>query len=260
MLCVERKTLRGHTHRLCQLTDQLQQNTESNSSKKAKVCPSVQPMIPVQFCLEVHGIKHRIGNTSSQLSMHIWEVRCSFCYYHIQKQLSHPALHNFPHVWVTATMQPPFCFRWLLNSEQKHSLTLYVFSVGFLWRLTALAFNVDEELWKRKTEIEFPTGLQWNLCIFMISSPCPSLSNAEARQCFACLFTMKIHSLFWRRHLFLQKKGISPVSCSLTSACTAVTSIKWVLLFSCLWAGFWCPLQWDIPGAIYQDLNLSLIF
>lgn len=84
--------------------------------------------------------------------MHIWEVRCNFCYYHIQKQLSHLVLHNFLNEWVTATMQPPFCFRWIPNSKQKHSLTLNTFSIRFLWRLTALPANVDEELWKHKKE------------------------------------------------------------------------------------------------------------
>lgn len=140
MLYIERRTLRGHSQVLCQQTDQLQHNTDPNSSKKSNVCPSV------------HGIKRRIGNTSFQLSMHVSEVRYNFCRYHTQKQLCHLVLHNFLNVWVTATMQPSFCFGWILNSKRKNSLTLYSFSIRFLWRLTALAANVDEELWKHKKE------------------------------------------------------------------------------------------------------------
>lgn len=152
-----------------------------------------------------------------------------------------------------------FSFRWIQNSKWKHSLTFYSFSIRFLWRLTALAANADEELWKHRKKIKFLTGLLWNLCIFIISSLSPLLSDGEVSRCFVCLL-WKFILYFERNIFFLWKIGISPVYWSLTSACTTVTSIKWLLLFCCIQAGFWCPLQWYKSRAIYWDLNLTSVF
>lgn len=77
-----------------------------------------------------------------------------------------------------------------------------------------------------------------------------------------CLFVYYENSFFILKETFfsLWEIGISPVYWSLTFACTIVTSIKWLLLFSCIWAVFWCPLPWYKSKAIYQDLNLASIF
>lgn len=124
-----------------------------------------------------------------------------------------------------------FFFRWILNSKQKHSLTFILFLLDSCEGWQRLHLMLMKNCENIRNIIKFPTGLLWHLCILMIPSPCPSLLNGKARQYFACLFTMKIHTLFCRRHLFLQKTGISPVSWSLTSACTAVKVGIIILLY-----------------------------
>lgn len=195
MLCVERNTLKGHSHMLCQWTDQFQQKTDSNSSKKSKVWPSV-------ILLGIRWNKTQNWKCHLPAKMYIW---CNFRYYHIQKQFSHLVLHNFVNVQVTPTMQPPFCFRWTINYKQKHSLTLNAFSIRFLWMLTALAANVDEELWKHKKEKNFQLGCYetsvFSWCLHPIHH---SQMKKHSSVLLVCLLWKFIH--YFERNIFSFRK------------------------------------------------------